>query len=1205
MTAAAAVSGVLIATMTTPAHATPSTPVSAKPKAPAEARTEQAAVTAAIAADAPVEVSGLRTETTQVFAQPDGRLTMESAAVPQRVQRANGDWDAINLDLAPVGGTLRPKASVADVRFSADGTGPLVTLVRDGKTLTLTWPGSLKAPTVTGSAATYEEVLDGVDLVVRATDLGFTHVLVVKTPKAATNEKVKEITFAVGGDAKIIAHAGGALQAIAGDTLIADATPAAMWDSAALAPVIGARVVGAAAAAEDSSTHVAPGGAANVESVRTTVVGRNLVLKPDAALLNAPASAFPLFIDPDWSTGKKRWAYATNNNGNNNDTSRARVGKDPEGSRTYRSFFEFNTTFLKAKHIESAYVQMELDHSASCSKTWTHMFATGAIASTPRTKWSPKLSTWLAAEDSRAPEGAGCDGKADSVVNFRNAKIITKVQADAKANKTSLTVGFCACNEKGEYEGSWDRWKKFFPNKAKLIVDYANFPGAPIDLKIAGVSCPTTGKVSIGTFEPTLTATYPDADKSENQTLSASYEWAEVPANLHVVDTTPRKTPPGAKSVPASGTTTSGKLVGVAKNKLYAIRTHATDPAPYTITGGWSRWCVFEVDNSVPAPPAITVNTAPTLPGGLTKVTFTSADKDVATFTYGWDDMPLTTVNATGTTTRTATVSLTAARYGDLTLYAYASDATLNKGNNASVTFVVGRPADAIARWKLETYPGVAADKALADSKPAVGADTPLAWDPAAPDRSFLADVRLLGGSTAAFDTTKGGSGGWAKASVPALDTSRSFSAAAWVRLGDTTSYQTAVSKDGSAMSAFRLQYRTDAQGWCFSVRAKDVQDAALTMACAKNVTTNKWTHLAGVYDENEMKIKLYVNGKLAATTIPTAQWQTDWAGGWNASGPVVVGRALDVKYNGPVDFYAGQIADVQIFNRALVDQDLVGQKATDEHSNGFDEPGIVAPIQVGQWDFNAATWCYMAGIPDTCSAPDAAAWGRRLTLTPGVEIGEGVRDNALMLDGTHFATAPDPLAGTATREFGFSQRNTAAEGEQPVLQDTSVLRTDQPFTVAAWVRLDDNVGKQTIVTQDTAGAGLSGFDVAYRATDNRWIFSMRNGATVTDAAQQSIVTADAEDPTTWHHVVAVFDPSSAQLRLYVDGERTATAATHTGQIAWQASGSLVVGRSDQPGGLTDFLAGSLDNVTAWQGVLTDAAIHTLYGAESPETPTA
>lgn len=114
----------------------------------------------------------------------------------------------------------------------------------------------------------------------------------------------------------------------------------------------------------------------------------------------------------------------------------------------------------------------------------------------------------------------------------------------------------------------------------------------------------------------------------------------------------------------------------------------------------------------------------------------------------------------------------------------------------------------------------------------------------------------------------------------------------------------------------------------------------------------------------------------------------------------------------------------------------------------------------------------------------------------------------------------------------------------------------------------------------------------------------MRNGPAVVDAAQRSVVTAVADDPTGWHQLVAVFDPGRKQLRLYVDGtraENAGVAPVHAGLVPWQATGPLVVGRSDQPAGITDWLHGSLDNVTAWQGVLTEASIKMLHQQEANE----
>ncbi|AGZ46088.1 LamG domain-containing protein [Actinoplanes friuliensis] len=1183
-----------------PAAAAPATPVFDKPAKPKERATEAQAVAAAVATDSRVEVTGARSETTQVFAEPDGHLTLEATAVPQRVRRESGEWAPIDLNLreAP-DGTLRPGASVADVRFSPGGTKPLVTLVSEGKKLSIGWPRPLPEPTVAGTAATYAEVFPDVDLVVHATETGFTHVLVVKTPEAAADPAIQQIRYDLGGDATFVATRGGGLQAVAGGRTLASATEAVMWDSAR--PTAARRALSAEPAA--GSTTGAPADTATIAPVAATVEGGDLVLRPDAELLAAPASAFPLYIDPPWSTGKKRWAYATNNNGNNTDVSKARVGKDPEGSRTYRSFFEFSTSFLKSKHIESAYVQMELDHSASCLETWTHMYSTGSIASTPRTKWSPKLSTWLAATASRAPEGDGCDGKGDQTVNFpadvtKAPQVTNKIQAIAKAGSTTVTMGFCACNADGDYESSADRWKKFFPNKAKLIVDYDSKPGKPFNLKISGVTCPSSGSVSIGTAEPTLTATYPDADEDKNQSLTASYEWVEVPSDGHVLSTTPRRTTPAPKSVPAGDAVSSNKLTGVLKDHRYAIRTFATDPKPYQVAGDWSAWCIFRVDTTVPKPPELTVKTSPTLPGTAATVQLSSPNKDVTKFAYGWDDTPLRTVAATGTTTKTATVSLTAPRYGGLTFFAYAIDITQNNGNNAQVEFTVGRPTEAFARWKLETYPLVETPaKAMADANPAAAGDTPLVPDSTAPDVTWAADAHLIGGSAASFNATANSPFGALK-STAALDTSKSFSVAAWLRLGDVDDYRTAVSKDGAAMSVFRLQYRVDRNAWCFSVRAKDEPGSELTGACSvAPAVRGKWTHVAGVYDDAELKLRLYVDGVLVSDFTPPATWLATWAGGWNAKGAVVVGRALDTKYTGPVDWFHGEIADVQLFDRALVPADLLGQRADDLNSNLVDEPGIMRPIQVGQWDFDAAGWCYQAGVPDTCTAPDASAFDRPLTLTPGIETGEGVRDAGLVLDATHWASDPDPLAGTPTQEYGFSR-------------DLPVLRTDQAFTVAAWVRLDDSLGTETVVSQDTAGAGFSGFDVRYESTGSKYVFAMRNTATAT--TQASSVSVAVEDPTVWHHLVAVFDPGLRELHLYVDGggqpdlddpaaNRHAVAAANTGLVPWQATGSLVVGRSDQPAGFTHWLSGSVDTVTAWQGELTAAAIQTLYDSEAPQ----
>lgn len=490
-----------------------------------EAATEATALQVAAACGQAVAVGPSRSEYMQVIARPDGRLVLESAVVPQRTRRADGHWADVDLRLAPGGdGLLRPGASVADVAFSGGGDGPLVTLRRAGRTLTLSWPGRLPAPAVSGEAATYAEVLPGVDLVVRATATGFSHVVVVKTPAAAANPALRQIRFRLGGDAEVRGLADGSLRAMAGSAVIASADKAVMWDSAAGTESGGGSAFRAGTVAESltetlSSTS-GPGDSARVApvAVQLTADGQ-LLLTPDRTLLSSAASAFPLYVDPEWSVAKQKWAYATNDGSSNTDYSVARVGLNPDTGALYRSYFQFSTTSgsvsLKGKHIEWAYVQMKLDHSYSCDDTWTHMYLTPAINATMKASWSKMtLKTWLSSAESHANEGKGCPDspQPDMVVNFDGATVTNQVQAAANGNWNTITVGFCACNSSGQYEREKDRWKKWFPNEAKLIVNYDSKPASPNSLQVAGVACPASGVLPVGTLTPTLSAVYPDAD---------------------------------------------------------------------------------------------------------------------------------------------------------------------------------------------------------------------------------------------------------------------------------------------------------------------------------------------------------------------------------------------------------------------------------------------------------------------------------------------------------------------------------------------------------------------------------------------------------------------------------------------------------------------------------------------------------------------
>src|SRR6266511_4335377 len=123
-----------------PAHAAPRPAAPAKPACPAQRPDETSAAIAAKLCGSRVEVTSRLSETTQVWANPDGTLTAERHLAPVRVRQ--GDRD---------------------------------------RQIGLGWKGRLPDPALVGSTATYRDVLPDVDLVVTVHRTGYEQSFVVRS----------------------------------------------------------------------------------------------------------------------------------------------------------------------------------------------------------------------------------------------------------------------------------------------------------------------------------------------------------------------------------------------------------------------------------------------------------------------------------------------------------------------------------------------------------------------------------------------------------------------------------------------------------------------------------------------------------------------------------------------------------------------------------------------------------------------------------------------------------------------------------------------------------------------------------------------------------------------------------------------------------------------------------------------------------------
>jgi hypothetical protein len=272
---------------------------------PAEASDRASALLMARLQDRRIEDLSSRTEYATVWVDPDGSVTEQAYAGPQRFKDASGVWQTIDATLVkqadgsvqalshPLGLSLAGATSAADAaKIKAAGTPPgdadtpAVPLVSmdsaDGKPLTVSWRGVLAAPSVSGTTATYANALTDTDLLVDSTRTGFEQFLQLKGRDAVDANGSVTLTLS----AKGLKAAGQA----DGSVTFTDST------SGKQQAVLPAPTMWDAATDANSGEHTHTGKV----SVAVAQSGDDVdvTLTPDTAFLNDPATQFPVTVDP-------------------------------------------------------------------------------------------------------------------------------------------------------------------------------------------------------------------------------------------------------------------------------------------------------------------------------------------------------------------------------------------------------------------------------------------------------------------------------------------------------------------------------------------------------------------------------------------------------------------------------------------------------------------------------------------------------------------------------------------------------------------------------------------------------------------------------------------------------------------------------------------------------------------------------------------
>ncbi|MFD1825235.1 MULTISPECIES: DNRLRE domain-containing protein [Mumia] len=464
------------------------------------------AVSAALAArlaDEKVEDLSARTESTQLFANPDGTWTQEAASGPVRVVDEAGAWHDIDTTIVPIAGAtgLTARYASADVVFSPGGDKTFATVTDEkGNRSSFGWPTALPKPVVDGDTVTYPRALENGDLVVQALPTGFSHSVVLQ---AAPTEPLEIPIPLQIPDGELTVNDSGSLVVKADGKKVVTAPQPLMWD--------------AAVGNDDLPNNVEPVEAAVEASGSGASEKQTLVLSPDAHWLSDPATVYPVTVDPSYTmyANGDSWVqnagYTTSQGG----STELRAGTYDAGGHKARSFVKFigmlNDNGGSGQDIVSATFKMRNWYSGSCTSSAiriariTETWAVGDLT------WDNQPTVTSTGSSTFAPAygySASCD--ADGNQASWDATAIVQAWADGAANNGIRVAA--------DNEASNATWRKYRSSehtntdtRPRMSVTYNSYPNKAAAPVVVGAT--TYGGVTYvnkKTFNVSSKVTDPD-----------------------------------------------------------------------------------------------------------------------------------------------------------------------------------------------------------------------------------------------------------------------------------------------------------------------------------------------------------------------------------------------------------------------------------------------------------------------------------------------------------------------------------------------------------------------------------------------------------------------------------------------------------------------------------------------------------------------
>ncbi|MFF3208096.1 FG-GAP-like repeat-containing protein [Streptomyces sp. NPDC002962] len=1196
----------------TSAHAD-ARPEAASPKLPLdEARASRKAQSTGKA----VTVAAATTPTESKVANPDGTFTLTQSVAPVR-KYASGAWQNLDATLSQRSdGTVVPTLTTTDLTLSGGGDGPLAVMKDHGRSLSLTAPaslGTLPSPLLDGSSATYSDVLDGVDLKVTAdAQGGFSEVLVVKNAEAAANPALATLDFpATTKNVALTVDAAGNIAARdATDRAVFSAPAPTMWDSAtAMAAVPGSLSASRSAASGTDE----PAAGAHIAPVAASYSSGKIRLTPDAGMLSASSTVYPVYIDPTYSAAGgtvSSWTWVNSAAPNTSfwkDTSSTGMHVGYQGwetpyhdSRAYAKF-TVDSRLFGATVIDSHFYATET-YAPSCTATEVQLWQTGPISSSTTWANKPARTTQWGSKTVAYGYDPSCPAQS---LGFDVTSHMQDV-ADA-GNLSSLTLGLQAPDDDASNKYSW---KKFDHATLAMSTTYDHRPNKPSALITSPATTCTSTVKTIGDGDVTLYAKVSDPDGG---TLSTTFNITKTSGGAQIA----KPTVSAASGKNAVYILKKSVLEAAAGGSPLGVTWNVTS-SDGTYTSPVSATCKFQFDASRPGSPAIADSSAYQC----------GDDASPASYQVGVPASFTVTPNATGGTTASylyqlnGTTPVSLASTGSST----AVSITPTRGTNVlTVTAVsVGGNIGDTANCILIAAPAATAidGDLTGDGTPdltAVGAQAGLSsglWlAHGTPDGQLTTSATNLGVQGTGVNTA-GSPADWngTQTITGHFNTGAGFNDV--LDYSPTTGRGIVVfgSGDGSTLHA--------TSGDSIAVNVTVFTDGSgITGAIGNKATSiasggNLYHTLNGEPATGYPDLLMIVGGQLwdepgnpahgAFSGIDNAislgninpTGSGNWTG-WTITSSLVNGLPALFARNaitGALYYYTpqqlqdlafgSQVTPLQVAGSGYSSATLPVVQATDLNADGTPDLRTVSSNGASTARiFNAATGTLTAQTAQTFIAP-SHAW----------PLGDGSDGSA--------ASAADTSAGLTligsgtgatwdTDDDVFSP-NLALNGTATgAMTSNAALSLSTPFTISAWVKPAALGG--VIASQD--GVHNSGF-LLYPQSDRQWAFCLATGDTTRGydcTAGGSAIIGQ------WTHLTATYDPTTKATTLYMD-DRPVARGSHTAISGF--TGKFTLGNSLSSDARASYFKGNLSDVQVWNGaVLTPTQVGTMANITLAKAP--